>query len=544
MKNEIVDKFKAKISVYLSNVMMNTAFAFGNVRRLDINGKYIYLWQDAKGQVSYCFNILDNEYFITSATKLGNVLSQHFQYEVEVVNNEKESLKKMTAVTIGLNKAISDSQRHDNFLEYKQQFEPQNSVIRNINNSNQQIYAQMPVSYNQNLMQPMFNQEELHKGIIQLSTYNLKSHLNTIFIKINELPIVHKELFRPNIKLAFFIEKNMNCKNSYIPSEHEIKYPFPYNLQTSFILLFILFMAKNNLENAMKIFWWLSNVINFKNKLLFPLVLHGIDDVYLKLFSEEVVEPLLNSTYCEKFTDNSLNEKVLVEKLNEKVIYHFHNVTTPTILDSSSKDFISRLIYKDELKIGKKNVTTLANILITSTSKYIPLIAKDVPCVYVDVASNLDDLCKTYNLNQNNNYISKLITNDLDNFCTILTYIDMNKLNNENQLMGYDRNNCGILDGDVDVLDVFETIIKTKDIISFERLKMKNEKLYKKLVEDFDKNRVDRKNLLEYFTVSFGSGIYKNNNAIIKALKDLSNTAEPFENITTFNNNGRVYYRI
>ena len=46
MKNEIVDKFKTKISVYLSNVMMNTAFSFGNVRRLDINGKILEILID------------------------------------------------------------------------------------------------------------------------------------------------------------------------------------------------------------------------------------------------------------------------------------------------------------------------------------------------------------------------------------------------------------------------------------------------------------------------------------------------------------------
>ena len=78
----------------------------------------------------------------------------------------------------------------------------------------------------------------------------------------------------------------------------------------------------------------------------------------------------------------------------------------------------------------------------------------------------------------------------------------------------------------------------------FENLRIKNKKLYNKLLEDFEKNRVDRKNLFEYFTFLFGESIYRNNNQLIKVLRDLSDTKEPFGNITTFNNNGRVYYRL
>ncbi len=532
--------YKKIIKSYLGINMVTIPFFIGNVAQLVTNGRYIYLWQDAKGQVCYCFDIYDREYFTTSATKLGNVLSQHFQCEIEVVNNEKEHLKKMVNAQGQLNKAITDSERHyaynayNPYNPYNDAFSYKNNDLshskRNLNTSN----SIMPSNYNH----PLQNQETLYNGIVQLSTYSLESHLRTQYIKIDELPIVYKTLFRPNINMAFFDEKNMNCKNSYVPSVYQIQYLNQYDFENSFIIKFIFFLSKDNINNAIIIFKWLVCVLNFKNKLQFPLVFYSTDDSCIKLFWEEIVEPLLNPTYCEKFSNETVDEKLLINKLDEKVIYNFHNVTTSNILNFSLNDFIYKLMNKYELKIGNKTVTTLANVFISSTTKYIPLISKDIPCIFLEVASNLD------NLKLNYNQAVELINKDLDNFSTILKYIDFNNLTKEYPFIPYDSENSNILDANTDVLDAFENIIKNKDIVPFDNLKIKNNKLYNKLVEDFEKNRVDRKNLFEYFTALFGESIYKNNNQLIKVLRDLSDTKEPFGNITTFNNNGRVYYRL
>ena len=338
--------------------------------------------------------------------------------------------------------------------------------------------------------------------------------------------------------MAFFYEKNMNCKNSYVPSIYQIQNLSEYDFENSFIMTFILFLAKDNIDNVMMIFKWLVYVVNSKNKLPYPLVFHSTDDSCIKLFWEEIVEPLLNPSYCEKFSNDTVDEKLLINKLDEKVIYNFHNITTSNILNLSSNDFMYKLINKDELKIGNKTFTTRASILITSTTKYIPLINKDTSSIFLEVASSLDNL----GLNFKNTV--ELISKDLDNFSTLLKYVDFNNLTKEYPFIIYNVENSDILNADTDVLDAFENIIKNKDIVPFENLRIKNKKLYNKLLEDFEKNRVDRKNLFEYFTFLFGESIYRNNNQLIKVLRDLSDTKEPFGNITTFNNNGRVYYRL
>jgi len=535
ISNDTDYSFILRIKANLNTISMYGLFNFGNVRKLEINGKFIYLWQDAKGNVCYCFNLLDKDYLSTSAAKFGNVLSSHFQCEIEVVNNVKESLKKVTSATIGLNKAIADSQRYDDYISYSQQFKSYDSL------------PSSDISFGQSLLPSVherYPQEDLHREIINLSVYQHDSSKQTFFISINELPIVHGELFRPYINQAFFLHEGLIYKNSFIVTRYMVEPFFRYNLDGSIIVLFIFFMAKNNIEQAMKIFIWLANTFNFRDKLPFALVLSSRENNIMKLFYEEIINPLLNPHHCEQLTNNTLDEKLLSKNLDEKVVYNFHNVTTPTVLENPSKEFIDRLLHKDELKLGNKIVTTVANVLITSTTKYIPLITKDVPCLFVDIQSSLDKFCKTYNLNSGYHSIAKLIEDDLDNFVGILRYVDMERLNSTSNLSYYNTNGSGILDGDADVLEVFDKSIRSKDEILFEVLKIKDEKLYQKLIEDFDKSRIDRKNLIEYFRALFGTGIYKSNRALIEALKDISNTKEPFGNITTFNNNGRVYYRL
>ena len=69
------------------------------------------------------------------------------------------------------------------------------------------------------------------------------------------------------------------------------------------------------------------------------------------------------------------------------------------VVDTISKEFTKKLLYKDSNKLNNKNITTVANILVTSTSNYLPLVGEDIPNILVDVESNLDDFCKMNNIN-------------------------------------------------------------------------------------------------------------------------------------------------
>ncbi|MDO9303984.1 MAG: hypothetical protein Q7T77_01535 [Sulfuricurvum sp.] len=539
-------EFTSKIQSCLSGVDTNLMFTHRNVKCLEINGEFVYLWQDAKGNVCYSFDLLSQEYQTTSIAKLGNALSSHFQCSIEAVNNIGESLKKMTIATIGLNKAISDSKMHDNYAAYSQagymeQNIAQIDLIQDLNQNSPSNQALIPQQYPQ---QDRFNQQQLHSNTINLSDLQFQYSQQTFYLRMNELPIVHKEAFRPNAKQAFFTEKGLNIRNKYIPSKYMVKNLLPYNPSSSFILSFIFAMAKNDIVQAMNILVWLVNSINTFVKLPYALVIHGENDTCMKLFYEEIVVPLFNSFHCDKIIGDRLDEKSLSKQLDEKIICNFHNIITPIILDRPAKEFISRLIHKDDYKLNNKIVTTVANILITSTSKYIPLIAKDVPCLVVSVESNLAKFCRDKNIGTNHYEVAKHIEYDLENFVSIVKNIDLPKLNISCHLKFYEDNNIDILDGDAELLEVFYASIKNMDKNLFAILKIIAPKLYKTLMDDFDKNRVNRINLIEYFTILFGEDVYKKNQnrRLIEDLRELSSTNEPFESDGFHNIHGIVYY--
>lgn len=538
--------FTLKVQSCLNSNHSNFIFTCGNVKCLEINGEFVYLWQDAKGNANYSFDLLSREHHTTSISKLGNALTSHFQCIIEAVNDIGVSLKKMTSATIGLNKAISDSKMHDNYAAYSQSgYMEQNiaqiDLTQDMNQNLPSNQALIPQQYPQ---QDRFNQQQLHSDTVNLSDYQLQYSQQTFYIRINELPIVHKALFRPNAKQAFFTEKGLNIRNKYIPSEYMVKYLLPYNLSNSFILSFIFAMAKNDTAQGMNILAWLVNSVNTLAKQP-ALVLHSENDTCMRLFYEEIIKPLFNSFHCEKITSDELNEKYLSKQLDEKAIYNFHNITTPIILDRPAEEFINRLIHKDDYKLNNKIITTVANILITSTSKYIPLIAKDVPCLVVGVEPTLDDFCRDKNISTNYYEVAQYIKYDLDNFVSLARNIDLIKLNSPCNFNLYNGNDdTNILDGDDELLEVFNTSIKNKDVNLFAILKIIAPKLYKTLMDDFDKNRVNRKYLIEYFTILFGEDIYKKNQnrRLVEDLRKLSSTNEPFENDGFYNIHGIVYY--
>ena len=71
-------------------------------------------------------------------------------------------------------------------------------------------------------------------------------------------------------------------------------------------------------------------------------------------------------------------------------------------------------------------------------------------------------------------------------------------------------------------------------------------RLYKELIMDFTRNRVNRSRLIDYFIGIFGENIYtkKNYRSLISDLRCLSNTVEPFNNKETIQIGKEVYYSI
>lgn len=534
-------------------------FNYNHVKKIELNGKIIFLWLDVKGQVCYSFNLREKEVNTTSLKNLGSLLTSYFGKVIEVVYNADEIMKKTTDRVTKVNRAITDFDKHNSYMEYKESFRTETSEREIIDvdvedNSPESLFNILSEKKQQQRSQlqeykkePGFNQGQLYQRTIELSIYQLEYSHNTLYICSNELPVVNKDEFKPSKKEAFFYENGLLIRNTYFSTIYNTEVLFKENIDNSFIFIFIFYMAKKDINKAMDILVWLANISNFLTKLPYVLTLYGKKDQYMNLFSEDLLIPLFNSEHGERIENSDLNKKILSEKLNEKEICNFHNITSPTILNEPTKEFSRKIIHKDDLKINNKKITTVANTLITSTSGYIPLIASDVKTVLVNIDSNIDVLCSELGIDNDYYVVAKLINSDLQNFAQIIRSIDMNKLYNLYRVTYY-RNESypHILDGDADLLKVFEASIKNRDINIFKSAITddKTEALVEELEIDFNKNRVCRQRLLDYFTILFGKQ-YKNNTALIRALRLISkNNEQPFDSDEPFQIKGKVYYEL
>ena len=485
----------------------------------------VYLWQDINGNIYCSFNLLDQGFKSTPA-KLNNILTRHFQCYTEVVNSYNEVLKKQYAATTAYTTTLAETLKKSTDVQNNQQ-------AKNLA-PHQQVFQKSI-------------QQQLHQQKQSLLRNQLQITDKTFYIYIATLPLIHKEEFSPERKQIFYLQNGMYYKNRYLPSVYMQNTLPNIDLQQydSFILSFIIAMTKNDETKVIHFFIWLVNSYQSLRKLPHVLVLHSQEDIYMKLLYEEIIEPIFNSKFCAKIDSDNLNKKALTDILHEKVIYNFHNITTNTILNAPAKELTKRLMYKDKYKIDSNAITTKANILITSTSNYIPLLTKDVPSIFIEIASNLNGFCKKRAIIEDPYIVAKLIKEDLPFFTRILNGINLNKLNSRQEInFNNSIQSTNVIDGDVDALKAFVISIKNKDLNFFKEIEIKSPKLYTKLVDDLNKQRIDRKNLIEYFSILFGKDIYKTNRMLIAKLKEMSSTEEAFDNKNTFNNNGRVYYKI
>ncbi len=257
--------------------------------------------------------LLDKEYVTTTTpTRIGNALSSHFQVSIEVVNNRNEYLRKKTIATMGLNKALSDSQRYDENAAYSNhsfQGEILEEISMNENtnkqvsslledagmseNINQQMIQHQPVVHQQQYLQePIYDQKQLNKEIVGLTANQLEYNEQTHYVPINELIRVNNEEFKPETKQAFPKEGGLTEKNSYISTKYMIEILPNHDINNSFVLSYMFSIVKDNPAQAWDILVWFANCFNLLEKLPFILVLHSENDICMRLLYEEIIVPL------------------------------------------------------------------------------------------------------------------------------------------------------------------------------------------------------------------------------------------------------------
>ena len=500
------------------------------------NSKFLYLWKDLKGNIHCSFNMHESTTYSSNISNINSLINDYFKFDIrfEISNDRLKDVNtnqnlinsyfKITEQIHTLESEIKNAKidyegKTDHISEYRAEYEHGKKVrvaTEKINRLKQ-------------------------KNSLNEKEFELK--IKTQYIYTDELLTIHKEKFVPSAKLMFFDEiKGLTYKNSYSPSINMVKTfenqekPLQTNNDDSIILRFILAMTKYNLDKAKDILIWLARSFLTLFKEPTTLVLYSKNDIYTNIFYKQIVEPLFNQEYCLEINDDTLKQKKINCLLNNKVIYYFKDISSTTFLNAPIKDLTDTLLNCDDYNLFNKKINTKGNILISSTSKHIPLISSEINSIVVDVNDNIDDFpneIKILGKNITNKHdMAKLIKNDLDNFVKILRSMDIHKILYECSYSSYytkmENPNItesekefqeSILDGGTEILELFWVALVYRDKTKFEKLQKTNKNLYNTLSGDFLNYKILGINLLSYFSAMFGEGVYASNRALLKASK-------------------------
>ena len=497
-----------------------------------LDTKPMYLWKDLKGNIHYSFNMHESKTYSSNISNMNSIINDYFKFDIrfEISNDRLKDVNTNQASIENYFKIIEQIGKLE--IEIKNTKLDYNGITEDINE------YRADYEYGKKVRIATEKIERLKQKLrLNDEEFKLKNHKQYYYT--DGLPTVYKEKFAPSERLMFFDEiKGLTYKNSYSPSVYMVKTfenqekPLQTNNNDSIILKFILALTKYNLDKAKDIFIWLAKSFLTLTKDYTTLVLCSKNDIYTNIFYKQIVEPLFNEEFCLEINDDTLKQKKINSLLNNKVIYYFKDISSTTFLNAPIKDLTDTLLNCDDYNLFNKKINTKGNILISSTSKHIPLISNEINSIVVDVNDNIDDFSndiKILGKNITNKYdMAKLIKDDLDNFAKILRSMDINKLYNcsysplytkmENPNITESEKEFqeSILDGGTEILELFWVALVNRDKTKFEKLKTN---LYNTLSGDFSNHRILGINLLSYFSAMFGEGIYNSNRALLQASK-------------------------
>ena len=500
-----------------------------------VDTKDIFLWKDLKGNIHYSFNMLESTTYSSNISNINSIMNEYFKFDIRFeISNDR--LKDVNTNQNSINNYFKIIEQIGKLeIEIKNTKLDYNGITEDINK------YRADYEYGKKVRIATEKIERLKQKLrLNDEEFKLKNH--TQYYYTDGLPTVYKEKFAPSERLMFFDEiKGLTFKNSYSPSVYMVKTfenqekPLQTSNNDSIILRFILALTKYNLNKAKDILIWLAKSFLTLTKDYTTLVLCSKNDVYTNIFYKQIVEPLFNEEFCLEINDDSLKQKKINSLLNNKVIYYFKDISSTTFLNAPIKDLTDTLLNCDDYNLFNKKINTKGNILISSTSKHIPLISNEINSIVVDVNDNIDDFSndiKILGKNITNKYdMAKLIKDDLDNFVKILRSMDINKLYNcfysplytkmENPNITESEKNFqeSILDSDTEILELFWVALVYRDKTKFEKLQKTNKNLYNTLSGDFLNYKILGINLLSYFSAMYGEGIYASNRALLQASK-------------------------
>lgn len=335
------------------------------------------------------------------------------------------------------------------------------------------------------------------------------------YIYLHQLQMIHTEIFFPEAKAEFFKINNLIYRNTFKPTSFLTNYlERKFQPEYSIILQYIDYLSNYNKDRFYYIINWLANMFNNLQKSNIALVLISSKKREIEIFFNEIIKPLFGFEYCIEIDDNDLANGHFDKLFKEKLFFNFDDISYDTST-KKVKNICKEVIESNELYLDYNNkeiykkTDIFAQTLITSSKAYIPIL--DLQRHNYSVFNVNGEFLKN-----RKSTIYNEIKDDLNHFSSFLKSfkVDVDYANTSFKNDDIDI----VLDYDKNIYEIFTEAIKNKDKDYFQNVK-KDNKLYKELIYDFDRDRIKRANLIKYFNIIYPNESISSTRGLLSQLR-------------------------
>jgi len=370
------------------------------------------------------------------------------------------------------------------------------------------------------------------KNILQynlIDSYILEYHILTI----------EKEIFLPKEKEFFQID-GVWYKNLFIPTKYlEKRFEEIQDSNTfdNFIINFIVTIVNESDRETMGIFTktildWLSYFCGKLESCNIALVLLGDKEIVDNIFLKRIVKPIFGEEFCITINDDIL-KKSINEIVENKIFFHIV-ISSKNLYNKEKINELLEVIFIDKFVINKKTnkkIPIFGQLLITSEIALSCM--EDFYSGFEFIKAENDYSTIKTKLNMTD--IRKLLINigeNLDSFTDCLLII-FKKLEKRNfQLTVQNEMTKELLENKIEnkiednfnleeKINEFIEAIKCTNFAYFEKVKKSdNGELYKELEDSLKNEMIPREELSNYFNCVYEKEFFKDNNILLKILKE------------------------
>lgn len=450
---------------------------------------------------------------------------------LHIANSESQKFSEIEEVS--KNALLKINKNNDIYLyREKEYFYFRTALSNEFHKKTKQEMSEFLQNYYNKPVKIISHKDITDKNILQynlIDSYILEYHILTI----------EKEIFLPKEK-EFFQKEGVWYKNLFIPTNY-LKKRFveiqDSNTFDNFIINFIVAIVNESDSETMGIFTkiilnWLSYFYGKLESCDIALVLLGDKEIVDNIFWKRIVKPIFGEEFCITINDDIL-KKSINEIVENKIFFHIGDFT----LTEDNKEKINELleaIFVDKFVINKKNnekISIFGQVLITSEIALSCMEDFYSGFEFIKVENDYSTIKTKLNMTDTRKLLINIGEN-LDSFTDCLLII-FKKLEKRNfQLSVQNEMTKELLENKIEnkiednfnleeKINEFIEAIKGTNIDYFEKVKKSdNDKLYKELEESLKNEMIPREELSNYFNCVYEKEFFKDNNALLKMLKE------------------------